>query len=177
MEDQPRYEEKSLKFTYEEYLQRGRTIENLIIDKYIVLSKVGEGSNGQVYKGLDDRSKKHVAIKIMDMREINGEKSNTVRAIKQRLCESEPRLMFECNSPNLIKCLDVYRNDDLKVLVLEYCSGATLQKEIDDKRRIPEKEAIEIIKHLINGLMVSLSPRRNCTATTSSTATSRPRTS
>ena len=58
-----------------------------------------------------------------------------------------------CNSPHLIKFYDVYRNKELKVLVIEYCNGNTLQKEIDEKRRIPEKEAVIITKHIINGLM------------------------
>lgn len=94
----------------------------------MVYNKIGEGSNGQVYKGMDDKTKKQVAIKLMDLRSINAERSNAVRAIKQRLCESEPRLMYQFNSPNLMKCYDVFRNDDLKVLILEYCNGPTLQK-------------------------------------------------
>jgi serine/threonine protein kinase len=103
-------------------------LENLIIDKYIAYNRIGEGSNGQVYKGMDDETKKQVAIKLIDIRSINALKSNAVRAIKQRLCESEPRLMYQFNSRNLIKCYDVYRNDDLKILILEYCNGSTLQR-------------------------------------------------
>ena len=77
---------------------------------------------------MDDETKRQVAIKLIDIRSINALKSNMVRAIKQRLCESEPRLMYQFNSPNLMKCFDVYRNEDLKVLILEYCNGPTLQK-------------------------------------------------
>jgi hypothetical protein len=47
--------------------------------------------------------------------------------------------MFQCENPNLIKCFDVYRNDDLKIMIIEFCNGKTLQAEIDEKRRIPEK--------------------------------------
>lgn len=74
--------------------------------------------------------------------------------IKQKLCESEPRLMYQCNSPYLIKCFDVYRNDDLKIIVMEYCNGKTLQAEINEKKRLSEQYAVQIIKHVINGLMV-----------------------
>lgn len=81
--------------------------------------------------------------------------------------------MYQCDSPNLIKCFDVYRNEDLKVMAIEYCNGKTLQAEIDEKRRIPEAEAVMIAKHVIIGMMVALRLFRNCIATTSSTGISR----
>ena len=37
-------------------------------------------------------------------------------------------------------------------MVVEYCSGATLTNEINKRRRIPEPEAIEIVKQIIFGL-------------------------
>ena len=40
----------------------------MIVDKYVVYNRIGEGSNGQVYKGMDDQSKKQVAVKLMDIR-------------------------------------------------------------------------------------------------------------
>jgi len=46
--------------------------------------------------------------------------------------------MYMCNSDHLIRCYDVYSNKDLKILILEYCNGSTLQQEIDEKYRIPE---------------------------------------
>jgi serine/threonine protein kinase len=124
------YCEKALKLTYEDYLQRGETIENINIEQYLVYNQIGKGSNGHVYRGMDDRTKNQVAIKLMDLRKINAEDKIVVKLIKQRLSESEPKLMYQCNSPNLVKCYDVFRNEDLKVLVLEYCNGGTLQAEI-----------------------------------------------
>jgi hypothetical protein len=46
--------------------------------------------------------------------------------------------MYACDSPFLLKCYDVYENDDLKILIIEYCNGKTLQAEIDEKKKIPE---------------------------------------
>ena len=37
-------------------MKRGKTLENLIIDKYVVYNQIGEGSNGQVYKAMDDKT-------------------------------------------------------------------------------------------------------------------------
>jgi len=44
--------------------------------------------------------------------------------------------MQMCNSPYLLKCYDVYENADLKVLILEYCNGKTLQEEVDERGKI-----------------------------------------
>lgn len=57
-----------------------------------------------------------------------------------------------CNSENLIKCFDIYENKSLKIMVIEYCNGGTLQQEIRNKHRIPEKQAILILKQIINGI-------------------------
>ena len=37
-------------------------------------------------------------------------------------------------------------------MVIEFCNKGTLQDEIDNKSRIPEKEAILILKQIINGI-------------------------
>lgn len=62
--------------------------------------------------------------------------------------------MMLCNSDNVIRCFDVYENKSLKIMIIEFCNGGTLQSEIDVKKRIPEKEAILILKQIINGIAV-----------------------
>ena len=45
--------------------------------------------------------------------------------------------MMLCESPNLIKCFDIYENSDLKILVMEYCQGLTLDKYLRKKKKLP----------------------------------------
>jgi serine/threonine protein kinase len=45
--------------------------------------------------------------------------------------------MEMCNSPYLIKCLDVYENQDLKIIVMEFCNGGTLESYILERKKIP----------------------------------------
>lgn len=40
-----------------------------------------------------------------------------------------------CNSPNLIKCYDIYENKELKVLIMEYCNQGTLSDELKKIRK------------------------------------------
>lgn len=71
-------------------------------------------------------------------------------------------MMRICNSPNLVKCYDVYENEELKLMMLEYCNGGSLQDYIDRKGRITEKEAILIFKQILNGIAVNVDLVRNC---------------
>lgn len=70
--------------------------------------------------------------------------------------------MMLCNSEHIVKCYDVYENRSLKIMVMEYCNGGDLQGEISSKGKIPEKEAILILKQLINGIAVSIVIFRKC---------------
>lgn len=72
-------------------------------------------------------------------------------------------MMRICNSPNLVKCYDVYENEELKLMMVEYCNGGSLQDYIDRKGRISEKEAILIFKQILNGIAVYVASFRNFT--------------
>lgn len=39
-------------------------------------------------------------------------------------------------------------------MVVEYCNGGTLSEEITNRNRIPEKEAIDVLKQIIMGIAV-----------------------
>lgn len=56
-----------------------------MIEKYVIYNKIGEGAHGEVYRGMDNQSKKQVAIKLMNLKEIYNERNATVKAIKLRL--------------------------------------------------------------------------------------------
>ena len=99
-----------------------------------------------------------------------------MKEIRRRLCVSESKLMMLCDSEHIVKCFDVYENRWLKIMVLEYCNGGDLQAEINGKLRIPEREAILILKQLINGIAVRLCLARKCITIRLSTATSKPKT-
>jgi serine/threonine protein kinase len=38
---------------------------------------------------------------------------------------------------------------------LEYCSGKNLQEYIDEKKSLPEEEAISILRQIMNGIAVN----------------------
>ena len=60
--------------------------------------------------------------------------------------------MTKVDSSHVMKIYDVYENKSLKIMVIEYCSGGTLSDLIYRRGRIPESEAIEILKQIIMGV-------------------------
>jgi len=79
------------------------------------------------------------ALKVLDLKDITYETNPKIKMIKERLAISEPKMMMLCDSPNLIKCYDIYENKDLKILVMEYCNGENLQTYRLRKKKIPER--------------------------------------
>lgn len=64
-----------LNLTYNEYRQMGKTIENCNIDKYIVYKEIGRGAFGAVYKGMNQETKKMVAVKVLDLEAVEQDPS------------------------------------------------------------------------------------------------------
>ena len=133
-------------------MKSGKTIANTQIDKYTVFDELGRGAFGAVYKGMDDDNKNLVALKVLDLHAIEKEPNERVREIKRRLCRTDSQLMMICNSTNVVRCFNVYENKQMKIIVMEYCNGGELQREISKKVKIPEREATLILKQVINGI-------------------------
>lgn len=65
--------------------------------------------------------------------------------------------MIKVHSDHVMKLFDVYENKWLKIMVIQFCNGGTLSEEIISRNRIPEKQAIEVVKQIIMGVAVILS--------------------
>ena len=77
-----------------------------------------------------------MAIKVLDLHAIEKEPNQRVKEIKKRLCRTESQLMIICDSENVVRCFNVYENPSLKIIVMEYCNGGELQREINRKIKI-----------------------------------------
>jgi serine/threonine protein kinase len=90
---------------------------------YEVVSPLGAGGIGEVYRARDKRLERTVAVKVLPA-EVSA---NAER--KQRF-EREARMISSLNHPNICALYDVGSQDGIEYLVLEYVEGETLEKRL-----------------------------------------------
>src|SRR5262245_57483040 len=108
---------------------------------YEILSSLGAGGMGEVYKARDTRLDRLVAIKVL---------GGAVAADQQfhERFEREARTISQLNHPNICTLHDVGREESVRFLVMEYLEGETLAARLDVVRAkgkpIPVDEAVAI---------------------------------
>jgi serine/threonine protein kinase/Tfp pilus assembly protein PilF len=90
---------------------------------YEILSKVGAGGMGEVYKARDTRLGRMVAIKILPPGRVADKD-------RQRRFEQEAIAASALNHPNIVTVYDVGAQDGLAFLAMELVSGKSLDQSI-----------------------------------------------
>jgi serine/threonine protein kinase/Tol biopolymer transport system component len=90
---------------------------------YEVISPIGAGGMGEVYKAKDPRLNRTVAIKVLPAH-------ITERAELRERFEREARAIAAFNHPHICVVHDVGRHDETDFLVMEYLEGETLADRI-----------------------------------------------
>src|ERR671927_451087 len=86
---------------------------------YQILSLIGSGAMGEVYRARDTRLGREVALKIIH-RDANES--------RQRRFEYEARAVSALNHPNILTVHDVGHEDDVSYIVSELVDGDSLRK-------------------------------------------------
>src|SRR5215468_6666624 len=102
---------------------------------YEVLSPLGAGGMGEVYRARDTRLDRTVAIKILPAHF----SSDPVR--KQRF-EREAKTISSLNHPNICTLHDIGSQDRVDYLVMECVEGETLEKRLE-KGPLPMEQALK----------------------------------
>jgi len=113
------------------------------IGPYRVLSKVGEGGMGVVYKAEDQRLERIVALKVI--REFEGDSSRRSRFWQ------EARAAARVAHPNACRIYDITEEQDRLVLVMEFIEGESLAQRIE-RGSLPAQEAGQIALALLSAL-------------------------
>jgi len=111
---------------------------------YEVVSPLGAGGMGQVYRGRDTRLQRAVAIKVLH----DGASRDPDR---QRRFAQEAVAASALNHPNILTVYDVGADGDVHFLVSELIEGESLRIEMN-RGRMPLKRVIEIAQQIAEGL-------------------------
>ncbi len=90
---------------------------------YEILSPLGAGGMGEVYKARDTRLGRTVAIKVL------SERLSANEEFRHRF-EREARAISQLSHPNVCALYDVGRQDGVEYLVMEYLEGQTLAEKL-----------------------------------------------
>jgi len=114
------------------------------VGPYEVLSLLGEGGMGQVYRGRDPRLGRDIAIKVLAR-----DSSQDLEAIGR--LEREARAIAALSHPNIVAVYDVGRENGDFYVVTELLEGRTLREQIR-LAPIDWRRAVEIGAELADGL-------------------------
>src|SRR5437879_1163322 len=104
--------------------------QTLVGDRYQLLSRIGQGGMGAVYKATDTRlADRIVAIKEMSKAGLPAARLAEAEASFER----EATLLAKLSHPNLPGIFDHFTENDRTYLVMQFIAGETLEEYLDDK--------------------------------------------
>ncbi|MCD8325845.1 MAG: Stk1 family PASTA domain-containing Ser/Thr kinase [Lachnospiraceae bacterium] len=117
----------------------------LLGGRYEILEKIGTGGMSDVYKAMDQKLNRNVAVKVLKQ-----EFSENANFVSKFLVEAQAAagLMH----PNIVNVYDVGEEDDIHYIVMELVEGITLKKYIEKKARLSYKEAVSIAIQVAMGI-------------------------
>ena len=117
------------------------------IGRYEVVSELGRGAMGVVYKALDPTIGRTVALKTMRI-DVHGlETEDILRRFK-----NEARAAGVLNHPNIVTIYDAAEQDGTFYMAMEYMEGTTLHSILAEKRVLAPEEIIQISRQVCKGL-------------------------
>ena len=111
---------------------------------YEILSPLGAGGMGEVYKATDTRLNRSVAIKVLPPHFSDNPE------MKQRF-DREAQTIAALNHPHICTLHDVGRQGDTDFLVMEYLDGETLAARIQ-RGPMPLDEALKVAVQVADAL-------------------------
>ncbi|MBS1790215.1 MAG: protein kinase [Acidobacteria bacterium] len=114
------------------------------INRYQIVSRIGEGGMGEVWLAEDNNLGRQVAIKLLPA-------IYTGDADRLRRFEQEARAASALNHPNIITVHEIGEVDGLHYLVTEYVKGQTLRQRLTEGR-INAVQTLEIAEQIAEAL-------------------------
>ena len=111
---------------------------------YEILSPIGAGGMGEVYRARDTKLKRDVAIKVLPEAFAKDEE-------RMKRFAREAEVLVSLNHPNIASIYGLEESDGITALVLEMVEGPTLAERIAEGP-IPLDEALPIARQLAEGL-------------------------
>ena len=125
-------------------LNKSELREGNTVSHYRILSKIGSGGMGEVYRASDSRLDRDVAIKVLP-----SELSNDTDRLRR--FEQEAKATSALNHPNILTVFDIGEHDGAPFIVAELLDGEELRARLDEGP-IPLRKTIDYAQQIVSGL-------------------------
>ena len=114
---------------------------------YEILSAIGAGGMGEVYRATDTKLRRDVAVKVLP----DAVATDPLRLLR---FQREAQVLASLNHPNIAHIYGVEDSDSMHGLIMELVEGPTLTERIAT-RAIPPNEALSIARQIAEALEVA----------------------
>ncbi|MFZ4619950.1 MAG: protein kinase domain-containing protein [Bacteroidota bacterium] len=115
------------------------------ISHFKILSLLGSGGMGKVYKAVDSGTKKIVALKVLNP-ELLKDPEN------RRRLTAEGHLLASFAHPNIVKVFEIGESNERGFIAMEYLEGGTLKEKLEREKELPLSEVKEKVLQICAGL-------------------------
>lgn len=129
--------------------ETGSTPEGQIIDqRYRIVGEIAQGGMATVYKAVDERLDRTVAIKVIHMQLAKGPHRDQFVERFHREAKSAASIA----NPHIVQVYDTGEFNGLDYLVMEYVHGVNLRHNMNEQRTFSVRETLRIIAETLDGL-------------------------
>jgi serine/threonine protein kinase len=118
-------------------------------DRYEVLTDLGEGSFGTVYKAKDKFLNRIVAVKSM---RLDSAVDAATRAELNKRFLREAQVAAQLNHPNIVTIHDIISKPSASLIVMEFVAGVSLRSVLSSRKRLGLSETIDILSQVAEAL-------------------------
>jgi len=126
-------------------LTTGQVLQN----RYRIVSMLGQGGMGAVYRAWDTRLSVSVALK--EMRPQPGIDPQTLAQLRQQF-QQEAQILARLSHPNLVRVGDFFEEGDNIYLVMDFVEGESLATRIAREGALPETHVVTWAAQLLDAL-------------------------
>jgi len=117
------------------------------LGRYEVVSELGQGAMGVVYKATDPLIDRIVAIKTITLSLAQEEREEYEARFYQ-----EAKAAGRLSHPNIVTIFDVGRTGDIAYIAMEFLQGRELRDILNDEKLLPVDQVLDIVAQVAMGL-------------------------
>jgi eukaryotic-like serine/threonine-protein kinase len=114
-----------------------------MIDKYRIISVVGEGGMGKVFRAVHPTLKRDIIIKRLSI--------STKKILSERF-RREAQIMMDFHHESIVSVYDHFKHGPSYFIAMEFVDGVALDELIEKKKQIPPLAAALIFREICKGL-------------------------